>query len=243
MHELFDVLLINPTLTLLYVSSGVISIFLGFLLIRYYSKNKNIVAKYLSLSITFIGLSIISYLLAFIYYTMTGELSYETVMIISLSNILIGTGILFLVFYLHSVIFKEIRNIVKVMYSLPILAMIYIILFMKNFNLLRLYLGYSLLPLIIILLLYVLYFIRISLKIYLDNQNIPELRLGAITHIISMSLAIIAIGSQLLGKLYHLPLFSYTASFSLFTAFISIALLYLPTTFPSWYVKLAKRLL
>jgi len=243
MFPIIEVFQISPLLTLLYTCSSAISILLGLLLLRYYFSSKKNLAKYLGSSTIFIGLSIISYLYAFSRYILTGGLSCTVIITISISNILIGIGLMFLILYLHLAIFKKIQIFVKLAYSAPILFMLYIILSINEINALRIYLGYALMSLIILLLIYVSYFIKMSIKMYADKNLIPELRLGAITHIISMFLAIAAIASQIIGKFYHLPLFSLTAVLSLFLAFLSITLLYLPTTLPNWYVRIAKRLL
>lgn len=243
MFPLIEILKMNLLLTLLYTFSGTISLILGILLLRYYLSSKKILAKYLGISVIFVGSSIFSYLYAFSRYILVRGLNYTIIITISVSNILIGISLVFLILYLHLAIFKTLRVALKLAYSTPILLMLYVILFIREIDALRLYLGYALTSLIILLMIYITYFIKISIMMYLDRNLIPELRLGAIIHIISMFLAIIAVGYQIIGKLYNIQLFSSTAIVSLFSVFLSITLLYLPTTLPSWYVRIAKKLM
>ncbi len=240
---ILDLIRANFLLTLLYLLSGSISLILGSLLLKYYINKKKLVAKYLGLSIIFIGFAIISYLYSFYYYSITRFITNQLIRLISVSNLLIAIGLYFLIIYLHLAIYKIISNLVKIIYAIPILLMIYFIVLNNDMDILRLYLGYAFLPVILLLLLYVLLFMRHSMKIFLNKKFLPELRFGALMHITAMATAILAIVFQVIGKIYHFPLFSQTAILSLMLAFLSLTLLYMPTALPSWYIKISKKIM
>jgi len=233
----------KPLLSILYMMLSALSILLAVSLIKYYFKSRKLVAKYLAASLLFIGVSTCFYFITFVIYLNYGANSFLFAKFAGVSNLLLGIGMCFAVLYLHIMVYRSIKLYLVFLYFLPIIIIALNMTFIYDFNLVRLISGTMYLIIILLLSAYLALFAKYLIKELFKKQKLlPEIKLGFVTYMISIGLAGLAIVSQIFANLLKVPLYSWTAVLSTISGSIALILLYLPTTLPSWYIKLARSL-
>ena len=232
-----------PELTYLYLGSICLSFILATLLFRYFRETRKIIAKYLGLAMLNIGITITFYLVSFMYYKTNNVIDLTFTRLIGLSNLFLESGIFFIILYIHAIMYRNVKLSLKITYFTPIVGTIIVLLVTDDFIMLRTMIGYLISFLAITLLVYIVLFAKYLLSQLLRKVTLSEIKLSLITHLLATFFAFSAILLQTMGKILKAPLFSINAVISMVLVIASLFLMYLPTTLPRWYIKLARRII